>query len=260
MDQIANIKNYEKTENAKLFLKLVMDIGSNMLISGAEIHRVEDSMRRICYSYGADDVNVFSITYTIIVTISSKEFGIITQTRRIESFAYNLHVLEKLNDLSRKICEEHLAKEEIEQKLNEIMGLPKCSNLEVILAYAIISSAFTLFFGGHLYDAVVSACIGVMMRGVELLLKRIHANQFFIACLCSTAAGLLAMVFVELGFGYSIDKISIGNVMVLIPGLMFTNSVRDMFADNMISGFVRLCEAVFLGAAIAFGFAIAGFR
>ena len=56
---------------------------------------------------------------------------------------------------------------------------------------------------------------------------------------------------------FSLDKISIGNIMILIPGLMFTNCIREMISENMLSGLTRLLEALFISSSIAIGFAIA---
>ena len=41
-------------------LSASLDIGEQMQVSGAEIYRVEDCIRRICRSYGATDVDVFT--------------------------------------------------------------------------------------------------------------------------------------------------------------------------------------------------------
>ena len=57
------------------------------------------------------------------------------------------------------------------------------------------------------------------------------------------------------GLGESVDMISIGNIMLLIPGIPLTNSLRDMFTGNTISGLLRFSEAILLALAIAFGFA-----
>lgn len=50
--------------------------------------------------------------------------------------------------------------------------------------------------------------------------------------------------------------IIIGNIMLLIPGVVLTNSIRDMLSGDMISGLLRLSESVVLAVAIAIGFAL----
>ena len=54
------------------------------------------------------------------------------------------------------------------------------------------------------------------------------------------------------------DKIIIGDIMLLIPGLAFTNAVKDIFIGDTISGVMRLIETVLWAAALALGFALSG--
>ena len=72
----------------------------------------------------------------------------------------------------------------------------------------------------------------------------------------SCIGGLLAAAAVRLGLGQSAGKISIGNIMLLIPGIALTNSIRDMFSGDTISGTLRFCEAVLLSITVAFGFVL----
>ena len=242
-------------KDAEQMLENALEIGARMLISGAEIRRVEDSIFRICTAYGSERTEVFSITYTIVATISSKNFGIITQSRRIHGSAFNLQELKYLNNLSRNVCENLPDMDEVRRDLKQIHELPRYTNRQGMLIYALISSAFTLFFGGTLLDAVISAAIGVMIKAVEIPLKNMKMNRFLVSCLCSLAAAALAVMAARTGIGCSSDKISIGNVMILIPGLMFTNCIREMISDNFLSGLTRFGEAVLLSLSIALGFA-----
>ena len=51
----------------KKLLQLVSDIGFDMLSYGGEIYRVEETVKRICFAYGIEIVDVFAIPSTIIV-------------------------------------------------------------------------------------------------------------------------------------------------------------------------------------------------
>ena len=50
------------------------------------------------------------------------------------------------------------------------------------------------------------------------------------------------------------DKILIGDIMLLIPGLAMTNAIRNMLGGNTISGLIRLTESLIWAAALAGGF------
>ena len=224
----------EAADRANEYLYRVLDIGQYMLQSGAEISRVEDSIRRLCTSFGAERTDVFTITSSIIVTIYAPQFGAVTQTRRVGGQQYDLHRLELLNQLSRRICTQYLSLEETEAALSEIRDTPQYPFGVQLLTYALISASFSLFFGGSAMDA----------------------NAFLSALICSCLGGLLAAVSVRMGLGESVDMISIGNIMLLIPGIPLTNSLRDMFSGNTISGLLRFSEAILLALTIAFGFAV----
>ena len=124
-----------------------------------------------------------------------------------------------------------------------------------LLTYALISASFSLFFGGSVLDAVASGLIGVVLRYLDRSIRSTEANAFVSSLICSCLGGLLAALSVRIGLGESVDMISIGNIMLLIPGIALTNSLRDMFTGNTISGLLRFSEAILLALTIAFGFA-----
>ena len=63
-----------------------------------------------------------------------------------------------------------------------------------------------------------------------------------------------AFVCVNHIFGDSIDMIVIGNIMLLIPGVGLTNSLRDLISGDIMSGVLRLCEVVMIALSIAGGY------
>ena len=63
------------------------------------------------------------------------------------------------------------------------------------------------------------------------------------------------MFLVKIGIGTSPTNITIGNIMLLIPGVAFTTSLRDLTNGDTLSGLLSLSEAVIKSVAIAIGFA-----
>ena len=103
-------------------LDLVLDIAEQMVMSGAEVARTEYSIRRICKSFGAVRAEALSITTSLIVTVYYGEYGSVTQTRRVDKFAYNMDRLEKMNALSREICDNKLSVKEGRGRFKELMN------------------------------------------------------------------------------------------------------------------------------------------
>jgi uncharacterized membrane protein YjjP (DUF1212 family) len=71
----------EDSMESEQLLTCALDIGEQMLISGAEIGRVEDSIRLICSAYGCHRTDVFTITSSIVVSIEDNNRRFFTQTR-----------------------------------------------------------------------------------------------------------------------------------------------------------------------------------
>ena len=60
----------------------------------------------------------------------------------------------------------------------------------------------------------------------------------------------------HLGLADNAGMIMIGDIMLIIPGLMLIHSVREMLCGDLMSGLLRLLESLILALAIACGFAI----
>lgn len=238
------------------YLSYACDIGSGMIKSGAEINRVEDTVKRILSYFCANDVDVFATPYSLIATVEFED-KTYTQSRRIAGFSYNLESLALYNSLSRRICEGKIDPKDISLEITKIKSNKGASNFRIILAYFLIGSAFCSFFGGSLQDSFIAGFIAIAMGLVERLLKSLKINRFIIISICGFAIAYITRIVVDLSIGSSRELISIGITMILISGLLFTNSFKEMFMDNILTGAVKLFEALFIASAIYIGFALA---
>lgn len=238
-------------------LDLALDIGEQLIISGAEVSRVEDSIKRIIESFGCNYVAVLTITTSIIVTIDVDEYGSITQTRRIGGFTYDMNRLEKMNDLSRKICYDKIDIDHAIKLYKNIISEQPYSLHFQVLFFMGIAFTFTLFFGGSFRDAIASMIIAIIFKYIEKVFNILSTNKFLSILISSLIGGILAMIAVRIGVADSVSKISIGDIMILIPGVALTNSIRDLFSGDTITGYTRFIEAVLVALMIAFGFVMA---
>ena len=252
------ISDYEMRKELKQLVSGALDLGEELLISGAEIARVEDTIKRVCMAYGAESVDVFSITSSVILTADFGERGSITQTRRISGIKFNLSGMEALNDLSRRACSTRMEPALLKSELNQIGRLPKYTYGQNCGIWALIASSFCVFFGGNFYDAFLSGFIAMILFIVQNFLTRLRVNGYFSTVLCSLLGGFLSNLAFVIYRGDLIihpSMINIGIIMLLIPGIALTNSIRDMFSGDTISGLLRFIEALVLSVAIAWGFA-----
>ena len=246
----------EKDIDVQKVLSLAMDVGKAMIKCGSEINRVEETIIRICHFYGMKQTEVFSVISMMHATTIDKDGKTYTQSRRVYSYSNNLGKLERLNSLSRNICSGRVNIEEGRQVLEDIMFEESPFHPTAMIGCMLAAGGFTVFFGGTLLDAAASLPIACIIYLMNTLIKARGMNKLFYTALCSAISGTLAIVFTKIGFGNNPDLIMIGDIMLIIPGVMLINSVREMLCGDVMSGLLRLLEAIIISMAIACGFAV----
>lgn len=228
-----------------------------MLVNGAEIHRVEDTIGRILSAYGAEGEEIFATPDSIVVSVNEDGDRPITKSKRVYSRDTNLTKLDRLNSLSRKICASKPSSEEMYAELNSILALKSYPIYLDILAFLAIGFSYSLFFGGSVSDAVCAAFIAGFIRVIQIPLKKHRVNTFFMCILCSTFAAAASSLCVAGGLASSVDKTLVGALMTLVPGVVITNCMRDFIAEDFMSGLFGLVEALLTATGIAVGVALA---
>ena len=239
-------------------LEMVSEMGFRLMFSGAEIYRVEESVSRLLRAYGAERGEVFAIPNCIIVSLTSPQGEPMTQIRRMPSHGTDIYLLEKYNDLCRRLCREAPPFEEALERMAEIERTHKVYSLPVqLLAHFLGCGMFSLFYGGSVWDGVCGGVCGMVIGLCLALTSRLGANLFFKTIAAGAASAFVALAFTAAGVGQNADCIIIGALMALVPGIAFTNAMRDIMAGDMVAGISKAAEALLIGAAIALGTALA---
>lgn len=238
-------------------LYIAMEMGKRMLTCGGEVHRAEETIIRICTAYGAVSVNADAILSMIILTA---DFGCgdITSFRRVDDVGRNdLGRLAKINALSRRICAVKPSKDEFLAMLAETEKASSSGSVKQIIGAALISLGFAWYFGGTLLDGALSALIAIPMWFLLNLLNRAKMNAIVAKFIVCFAGGAGALLIGRTGINCDLNMIMIGDIMNVVPGMVLTNSFRDLLGGDIMSGLFRLCMALLDAVAIACGYAVA---
>ena len=222
--------------NEQLLIKNIAEIGKLLLKNGAEIYRVEESLERMCQSYGFQDIGVFALPTYFTMSVTFQDGTSTSLTKRTLQNRTNLDAVCALNDLVRKICNETPTNDFIEQQIQAINSLHPIMPL-VLLGYGLGAGGYAIFFGGGLHEGLIAGGINSLMR----------------TTLTSMFLTILAILFYHFHLIYNLDATIIGCLMILTPGIAITNSLRDIIDGNYVSGQARLVEAFFIATAIALG-------
>ena len=240
-----------------LLTDLAATMGYHLAMSGAETFRVEDTIHRILLAYGVE-CEVFAIPNSVSVSLEAANGKPLMIMRRIGFHGNDLEKMEKLNALSRQICAKKPAVDEAMEWLHETLASCRTySTGAFYLGNVLVGIGFCLVFGGALSDCLWAGLIGLIIGLVTRFMDRREANPFFSTILASCLMALPAYAAAGLGWLKSPDAAIIGALMLLVPGLLITNSMRDIIYGDTNSGIFRIVQVVLTALAIALGTAAA---
>ena len=240
-----------------LLADFAAQIGYRLAIAGAETFRVEDTIRRLLHTYGLE-CEVFAIPNSLTVSFEAANGKPLTILKRIGYHGNDLEALEQLNALSRRICREKPDVETAVLWLKETVARCRVYRLSVSLLGSFLGGAgFCLVFGGTLRDCLWAGMMGLIIGCVNRFMDRLEANPFFSTIIASFLMALPA--YLAAGFGWldNPDAAIIGALMILVPGLLITNSMRDIIYGDTNSGVMRIVQVFLSAFAIALGTAAA---
>lgn len=228
--------------------------GRIMMESGAETYRVEDTMLRMARSQNMMDAQSYVTPTGIIFSLGK------TQPTRITSISTritDLHRIVLVNNVSRRLASQIIPLEEAYDELKKIEKTNYFLPIIIqVLAASIASSCFLLLFNGSLTDLPAAFIAGGLGLYIVTIIHNMTRVKFFSEFSAAVGVGVMALLAIHFGMGMEVDKIIIGSVMPLVPGLLITNAVRDLMAGHFTSGMAKGAEAFLTAFAIGSGIAL----
>ncbi|WP_026695910.1 threonine/serine exporter family protein [Peribacillus kribbensis] len=235
-------------------VELCLLAGKIMLQNGAETYRVEDTMDRIAAFYDVGQAHSYVTPTGIIFSLDGVEP---TKLIRILKRNTDLAKVTAANSISRQITSGALTAREAIKQLKELEKKDLSYPLyQQLLAAAISSACFVIMFQGNWNDLLPAFISGGAGFICFYFIHELIEVKFFAEFLAAFVIGLLAFSLTELGIGHQADKIIIGSVMPLVPGLLITNAVRDLMSGHLVSGLSKGADAFLTASAIGTGIAV----
>ena len=240
--------------NEKLLMETVALAGKIMLASGAEVYRVEETMRYMLQKSSYPVAEAVALGTGLFVTLDDPERDTLTIARRVPARSNNLNRICAVNEVSRKFCSDHLTVEEAYKELKDIEADKLYTKRWKFLGLIGVSAFFAPIFGGGPLDILGAGIVGVMLALADLLISRVKLNDFFVNSFCSFVIAICATVVRKFLLpDCSADVMIISSIMSLVPGVAFTTSIRDILNGDYASGSARMLEAIVVALAIAAG-------
>lgn len=238
--------------------RLVLRLGRAFLEIGMPAHRIEAAMQIVARKLGLRG-DFFSTPTAFIAALGDG-----TRQRTLMVRAHPGQVsLERLSDLSEIIegldadrISVTAAADRVEALLERPVGWPGWAEA---LAFGLYSLSVACFFRANWLEIACAGGIGLLVGLVGLLAGRREtaARVFepFGAAVAAFAATLLASGLP----GVSPFVVTLAGIIVLVPGLGFTLSIRELATGQLVSGASRMAGALAVFLTLTFGVALGGY-
>ena len=233
-------------------LTAINEIGYLILKHGAEIYRVEESIQRMCEGLGFHDVEVFAIPSYFTLSLTLHDGTPYHSSKRSRTNRIHLDHLYELNCLVRQISNQELTLEQINQKIHYIKH-QKLNFQLILIGYIVSAAMFCVFFGGGFNEMIVSAIIGFVLYYFIYLMELLNMNTIVRTILSSMVLASIAIIAHKINIINDQQSVITGTLMLLVPGIAITNSLRDIIGGDFVSGLSRMIEAILIAASIAIG-------
>lgn len=243
-------------------LELCVDAGETLLANGAEIYRAQQTMELIARSYGAEDFNAYVLTNGLFASMragDTEEHAAVRNTPRV---SMNLGRISAVNALSREIVAGSVPMEHAFLRLAAIRAMRGYPGWLLAAATAVSAAGFSYIMGGTVLDAMAALPPGL---AVGMFVQRLSKTRAPLNKLVSNmlSAGVVALVSLLsiwmlglVGLHCDLDKVIIGGIVSLMPGIALTNGIRDVANCDYLSGTIRAIDAMLIAAGIALGVGI----
>ena len=235
-------------------LEFAVSLANKLQACGAETYRVEETIVRIIEAYGQKKVDTFVIPSCIMASLETSDGKMITKIRRLKGGDTMLDGIEKYSSLCRRICSEKPDMTEARKLLRDTeKSVCVYSTFIYYLSAFLIGAGFGIFFGGTLMEMLAAGICGVATGASLRFMSKFNANTYFKSFVSSFILGFLANLLAAIGIGKNADIATIGALMILVPGFLFTNSLRDIIYGDTMSGMNRLVQVLIIAVAIVVG-------
>ena len=138
-------------------------------------------------------------------------------------------------------------------RLDECKAIPTCSKWTEVFFCGLGSGSFSFLFGGTPLDGVIAFIAGALLNMVLKKFSQRKTSKFITNIFGSALVTLVSLITFSIGLPVLYDKIIIGAIMPLVPGIALTTSIRDFFNGDYLSGAIHMIDAVLTAFCIAAG-------
>lgn len=239
-------------EKGELLLETTLLAGKIMIENGADMARVDDTLKRIAQNSEITTPEIFETTTGIMMSIPGHN----AQVKAIARRQIDLERIAMVNEISRAYQAKQVDLTQMHEYLKNLdKSAPDFKLIWLILGAGTVGATLEIMYGGSWSDLLPTFLISALGYYVFYAINTRFKVKFASEFLAALVIGLCALFAVKFRLGQDYGMIIIGSVMPLVPGVPLTNAVRDLLAGHILSGSARVVEALLTAVALGMGIA-----
>jgi uncharacterized membrane protein YjjP (DUF1212 family) len=222
-----------------------------MLANGGETYRAEETARHIGRAFGYE-TEAIAFPTGLMLSVGDER----SRIARVDRLRVDFTKIDRVNAVSRELAVGVLTLADAEAALSALDKRPAMGWFLQSLIAAGSSLMFAVMFGGTPYDMISAGVCAFVSQAVTGLIRD-DAGLPLINLVGGLLAALTALVMSRVFFLGDVNRIIISAMMPLLPGLAFTNAIRDAMRGDLVSGMARAGEALIRAVVLAAGAGLA---
>lgn len=233
--------------------EMLLEIGSMLMVAGANTERVKVTISRISGAFGCDS-QLMITNHALMLTLTyNNRIKSFTSVKWVPNMHLNFNLISDISTMSWKIVEEKWSIERINTEMKLLNKKPLYPRTLVLFLVALAGSSFCRLLGGEAVEMIlcfVGTFLGLYVRQETMKLKfNFYLCVFFAAFSSSFTVGLYSF----LNPGVEAIHAFSTSVLFLIPGVPMINSFSDLIDGNILNGATRGVNVLVIAFSIALG-------
>ncbi len=241
--------NQEFIEKRRFIIKL----GKALHKFGTPAYRLETHLQTVAKTLGIEGYFLISPTSMTFVLQhdTDQEYN---HVARVKPGELDLGSLARTDALVQELSLGQRSLSEALERLDEIASKPNPYGPMLTLgAFGTSAAAFAMLMGSSWNDVFWSALIGMLVYGLVFSAERSRRMAELLEPLAAMLAGFAACGLAQLDAGLNIPVVVLSGIIVFIPGLALTLGLAELAARDLMSGTMRIMDAVMLLFKLYFG-------
>ena len=237
----------------ELVLDFCVELSRRMIMSGANVERVNLAIERVLSPYELNDVSIFLLPTYVSVSAKDRSGNCAVRQASIPAGGINLTRLMSLNRLSYTVKEQSPTPDRLAALLEKASDTKDYPDPVVLLGQICAMSCLCLLFGGGFREILCVAAVTVLAHYLLILLAIPGVDKMLTNALLMWIVTSAVFLLSSAGITDKQPVVIITALMLVIPGIPLTNAVRSMLCGNELSGGMQTMRVTVETMALATG-------